>query len=105
MLMHIRDAKSSSISQEDRPTRFSNRASVSEQHVIYGLHKLIFSETFHTDPFPDILGLQTKTCAAKGGNHVISSSLAIYNTLAATRPDILETLAQPNWPFDRYVYI
>jgi len=83
MLMHIRDAKSSIISQGDRPTRFSNRAS-----------------TFHTDPFPDILGLLAKSCAAKGGNHIIASSLSIYNAISAVRPDILEVLARPDWPFD-----
>ncbi|KAF2630582.1 Clavaminate synthase-like protein, partial [Macroventuria anomochaeta] len=83
MLMHIRDAKASSISQGERPTRFSNRAS-----------------TFHSDPFPNVLGLFTKSCAAKGGNHIVASSVSIYNEIAATRPDILESLAEPNWPFD-----
>ena len=33
MVMHICDAKSSAIRQEDRPTRFSTRASVSTWHI------------------------------------------------------------------------
>lgn len=83
MLMHISDAKNSRESQQNRPTRFSTRAS-----------------TFHTDAFCDILALQTRNCAAKGGNHIIAASWTIYNKIAATRPDLLEVLARPNWPFD-----
>jgi hypothetical protein len=83
MLMHISDAKSSRESQQNRPTRFSTRAS-----------------TFHTDAFCDILALQTRNCAAKGGNHIIAASWTVYNKIAATRPDLLEVLARPNWPFD-----
>lgn len=56
--------------------------------------------TFHTDAFCDILALQTRNCAAKGGNHIIAASWTIYNKIAATRPDLLEVLARPNWPFD-----
>ena len=65
---------------------------------------LMVVKTFHTDPFPDILGLHTRSCAARGGNHILSSAVSIYNTIAATRPDLLEVLAQPNWPFDRSVF-
>ncbi|KAH6673450.1 hypothetical protein B0J14DRAFT_480841 [Halenospora varia] len=83
MLMHICDAKRSRESQQNRPIRFSSRAS-----------------TFHTDTFCDILALQTRSNAARGGRHIISSSYTIYNKIAAIRPDLLEILATPNWSFD-----
>lgn len=83
MLMHISDAKESRELQQNRPTRFSSRAS-----------------TFHTDAFCDILALQTRSCAAEGGNHIVASSSTVYNKIVVTRPDLLAVLARPNWPFD-----
>ncbi|KAH9896316.1 hypothetical protein F4778DRAFT_745928 [Xylariomycetidae sp. FL2044] len=83
MLLHIRDAKEMLAPQAERPARDSNT-----------------SLAFHTDQFPDILALQTRGRAEVGGAHVIASSYAIYNELAATRPDVLETLATPDWYFD-----
>ncbi|KAB5551077.1 hypothetical protein GE09DRAFT_965280 [Coniochaeta sp. 2T2.1] len=83
MLMHIRDAKRSKAPQKDRPTRYSSRAS-----------------TFHTDTFCDILALQTRECAARGGRNILASSWTVYNQLAATRPDLARLLAEPIWPFD-----
>jgi hypothetical protein len=62
-------------------------------------------KTFHTDTFCDILALQTRSNAARGGKHIISSSWTIYNKIAAERPDLLEALAAPNWPFDRLVFL
>jgi len=83
MLAHVRDSKLSAASQDDRPFR--------DSHL-----KL----TFHTDGYTDILGMQTRSCAATGGNHIIASTWKIYNELAATRPDLLEILKEPNWHFD-----
>ncbi|KAK0739985.1 hypothetical protein B0T18DRAFT_331684 [Schizothecium vesticola] len=83
MLMHIRDAQLSRARQEDRPIRYSARAS-----------------TFHTDTFCDILSLQTRNLAVEGGRNLLSSSWTIYNKLKASRPDVVELLAQPIWPFD-----
>lgn len=83
MLMHIRDAKLSTTPQSDRPIRYSSRAS-----------------TFHTDTFCDILALQTRNRAVEGGRNMLTSSWTVYNKLRATRPDIIDLLAQPIWPFD-----
>lgn len=83
MLMHIRDAKLSKAAQQDRPTRYSSRAS-----------------TFHTDTFCDILALQTRACAVQGGRNLLSSSWTVYNKLKASHPDVCDLLAQPIWPFD-----
>jgi hypothetical protein len=83
MLTHIRDAKKSRAPQGDRPTRYSAQAS-----------------TFHTDAFCDILALQTRSNAAFGGRNILASSWTVYNKLAATRPDVIELLARPIWPFD-----
>lgn len=59
-------------------------------------------QTFHTDTFCDILSLQTRNLAVEGGRNLLSSSWTIYNKLKASRPDVVELLAQPIWPFDRY---
>ncbi|KAK5658455.1 hypothetical protein OQA88_1844 [Cercophora sp. LCS_1] len=83
MLMHIRDAKLSRTPQCDRPTRYSSRASA-----------------FHTDTFCDILALQTRSCAAKGGSNLLASSWTVYNELKATYPKFCDLLAEPKWAFD-----
>ncbi|KAK3293656.1 uncharacterized protein B0H64DRAFT_326361 [Chaetomium fimeti] len=83
MLMHIRDAKLSKTPQQDRPTRYSSRAS-----------------TFHTDTFCDILALQTRNNASAGGRNMLASSWTVYNELARAHPQLRELLAQPIWSFD-----
>jgi hypothetical protein len=57
-------------------------------------------QTFHTDTFCDILALQTRECATRGGRNILASSWTVYNKLAATRPDLIQLLAEPVWPFD-----
>lgn len=54
--------------------------------------------SFHTDNIGDLLAFQTRSTASRGGNCILSSSYSIYNELASTRPDIIRTLAAPNWP-------
>ncbi|KAK4238377.1 hypothetical protein C8A03DRAFT_43887 [Achaetomium macrosporum] len=83
MLMHIRDAKLSNTPQKDRPTRYSSRAS-----------------TFHTDTFCDILALQTRNNARRGGKNLLASSWTVYNELSRNYPHLRELLAQPIWSFD-----
>ena len=53
---------------------------------------------FHTDNMGDVLGFQTRSIASQGGNAVISPAYTIYNELAASRPDVIRVLAEPNWP-------
>jgi len=57
---------------------------------------------FHTDTVTDTLCLFTQQLAASGGRSVLASSYTVYNELAATRPDLIHTLAAPDWPFDTY---
>jgi len=54
-------------------------------------------KTFHTDGFADILAIQTRSCAARGGNHVIASSWKICEELASKRPELLQVLMRPIW--------
>ncbi|KAI0602175.1 hypothetical protein F4775DRAFT_227399 [Biscogniauxia sp. FL1348] len=63
-----------------------------------------YSETkpFHTDTVADCLCLFTQNLAESGGCSVVASAWTVYNELAATRPDLLHVLAEPNWPFDTY---
>lgn len=62
-------------------------------------------QSFHTDNIGDVLAFQTRSIASRGGNAVISSAYAIYNDLAASRPDIIRILAEPNWPVAWYVLL
>ncbi|KAI5918988.1 hypothetical protein F4810DRAFT_714965 [Camillea tinctor] len=63
-----------------------------------------YSETkpFHTDTVTDCLCLFTQSLAECGGCSCVASAYTVYNELAATRPDLLHVLAEPNWPFDTY---
>lgn len=38
--------------------------------------------------------------AEHGGESAIASVYQIYDDLAATRPDLIHTLASPDWTFD-----
>jgi hypothetical protein len=58
-------------------------------------------QVFHSD-VGDLIALMALESAAAGGTSRLSSGGRIYNELAATRPDIIKTLAEP-WPLDRLV--
>ncbi|KAL3460419.1 hypothetical protein BJX64DRAFT_184359 [Aspergillus heterothallicus] len=55
---------------------------------------------FHADDC-DIVGLLCVHRALEGGESDIVSSHHVYNTLAIERPDVLKTLTDPIWYFDR----
>ena len=57
-------------------------------------------QAFHTDP-GDIISLYVLGEAASGGTSRIVSSWKVYNHLASTRPDIIDTLSK-SWPFDGF---
>jgi hypothetical protein len=56
-------------------------------------------QAFHNEESGDVVGWLTRSTAATGGKCVIASAYAIYNVLAASRPDIIRTLARSDWPF------
>jgi hypothetical protein len=58
------------------------------------------SQYFHADD-SDIVGLLCIAKALEGGESDLVSSHHIYNTLAIERPDVLKTLTEPIWYFDR----
>ncbi|KAL4882539.1 hypothetical protein BJY04DRAFT_186370 [Aspergillus karnatakaensis] len=55
---------------------------------------------FHADD-SDIVGLLCIARALEGGESDIVSTHNVYNTLAKERPDVLKTLTDPIWYFDR----
>ncbi|KAF5531751.1 taurine catabolism dioxygenase [Fusarium napiforme] len=57
---------------------------------------------FHTDLVCDTLSMLTLSSGPVGGCGVISSAWTVYNELAESRPDLIDVLAQPNWPFDTH---
>lgn len=60
-------------------------------------------QVFHTDA-GDVIALFALEAAAEGGESYLASSWHVYNQLAATRPDLIKTLAEP-WDSDEYVYM
>ncbi|KAK0734450.1 hypothetical protein B0T26DRAFT_737126 [Lasiosphaeria miniovina] len=57
------------------------------------------SITFHSEEAGDVVSWLTRGAAAAGGKCIIASAYTIYNVLAATRPDVIRTLARSDWPF------
>ncbi|KAK0746286.1 hypothetical protein B0T18DRAFT_438308 [Schizothecium vesticola] len=57
------------------------------------------SITFHNEEAGDIVSWLTRSTAATGGKCIIASAYTIYNVLAASRPDLIRTLARSDWPF------
>ncbi|KAK0474936.1 hypothetical protein IW261DRAFT_535872 [Armillaria novae-zelandiae] len=57
-------------------------------------------QVFHTD-VGDLIALLAIQSAAEGGVSRISSGGKVYNDIAATRPDLIHTLAEP-WPLDSF---
>ena len=55
---------------------------------------------FHADD-SDIVGLLCIARALEGGESDLCSAHAVYNTLQKERPDVLKTLIEPIWYFDR----
>lgn len=84
-LTHIADVKSAGVSLSERRPIFSNLA-----------------QPFHADLFCDILALYYLNHAKTGGETSLASSWKVYNELAASRPDVIHTLAENNWTHDTY---
>ena len=64
------------------------------------LKKTSNRQFFHADD-ADVVGLLCITRALEGGESDIVSSHHIYNVLRKERPDVLKTLTEPIWYFDR----
>lgn len=58
-------------------------------------------QVFHTDA-GDIISLLALSEAAQGGTSRLASSWRVYNELAATRPDLIRTLAEEEWVLDGF---
>ena len=41
--------------------------------------------------------------ALNGGESLLAPSAAVYNEIAATRPDVVDVLADPSWIYDKFV--
>ncbi|KAH6975284.1 hypothetical protein BKA56DRAFT_633980 [Ilyonectria sp. MPI-CAGE-AT-0026] len=53
---------------------------------------------FHTDMGCDILSLQVRNIADKGGYTYLSSAWWVFNDLLNREPEVVKTLLAPNWP-------
>ena len=52
----------------------------------------------------DILCLYSLGVAMNGGETLFAPSAAVYNEIAATRPDVIGTLADPTWIYNKFVF-
>jgi hypothetical protein len=60
-------------------------------------------QDFHSDRFSgDVLALYVRNDGGpqSGGEQLLSSFWKIYNTLLETEPEVLETMARSDWPFE-----
>ncbi|KAM0251464.1 hypothetical protein ACHAQJ_008172 [Trichoderma viride] len=83
VLAHIKD-----LSQEIDPHKIGAPAYTADKQV------------FHTD-VGDVIALFALGEPEEGGQSFLSSSWHVYNELAATRPDLIRTLAEP-WAVDEF---
>jgi hypothetical protein len=63
----------------------------------HGIHTT-GSLPFHTDMGCDILSLQVRDSANKGGYTYLSSAWTVFNDLLNREPEVIKTLLTPNWP-------
>ncbi|KAK4553396.1 hypothetical protein LTR86_009453 [Recurvomyces mirabilis] len=64
------------------------------------IYRTAARQFFHADDC-DIVGLLCIARSLEGGESDIASSHQVYNTLQREQPDVVETLSQPIWYFDR----
>lgn len=64
------------------------------------IYRTTARQFFHSDDC-DIVGLLCIAKSLEGGESDIASVHHVYNTLQKERPDVVKTLATPNWYFDR----
>ncbi|KAF1831548.1 Clavaminate synthase-like protein [Decorospora gaudefroyi] len=65
--------------------------------------KITVAMDFHSDRFSgDVLALHVRNDggAGAGGDQQVVSFSRIYNELLETDPEVLETMAEPDWPFE-----
>jgi len=78
----------------------TNRVSSEPQSLkLVGIEADLDHQTYHNEESGDVVSWLTRSTAASGGKCIISSAYTIYNLLAATRPDVIRTLARSDWPF------
>ncbi|KPM37822.1 hypothetical protein AK830_g8729 [Neonectria ditissima] len=81
MLSHVTDSKQWTIPADRR-------------HMIHTNAAL----PFHSDMGCDILSLQVRNTADKGGYTYLSSAWWVFNDLLNREPEVIKTLLTPNWP-------
>ncbi|OCK79232.1 Clavaminate synthase-like protein [Lepidopterella palustris CBS 459.81] len=59
------------------------------------------AQPFHNDVC-DILAMYVQQQAAEGGESYLAAGATVYNEIAATRPDVIHTLADTSWVFDKH---
>ena len=85
MLAHIKDL---TVSHAHEKGGIGNSAYTTDKQV------------FHTD-VGDLIALMALEVAEEGGTSRLSSGGRVYNELAATRPDLIQTLSEP-WVLDTF---
>lgn len=107
-LSHVRDATHDLAPAGFQPSSSPSSSTTSSPPPPLGLagSKLTSALDFHSDRFAgDVLALHVRndgaaTTAPGGGTQYLASFWKIYNELLHTDPAVLETMAEPTWPFE-----
>lgn len=87
---------------QDRKGNMLSHVTESKQWTVpaSGRHGIHTNEAlpFHTDMGCDILSLQVRNIADKGGYTYLSSAWWVFNDLLNREPEVVRTLLAPNWP-------
>lgn len=100
VLGHVKDLGEDS-TQIDKVRIYRTNARYVTSFVTYvSSFSDLLSQFFHADD-ADIVGLLCVTRALEGGESDIVSVHNVFNTLQKERPDVIKTLTEPIWYFDR----
>ncbi|KAH6949184.1 hypothetical protein DER45DRAFT_531381 [Fusarium avenaceum] len=77
----------------------NNASEFTRQHTRHSTSEI----SFHNEEAGDVISWLTRNAAVSGGECIIASAYAVYNTLASNHQDLVRVLTQPDWVFDRPV--
>lgn len=109
---HITDSKAWDVPAEQRHGIHSSKPLVRQQPCppplpLFdpGRHAADAKQPFHTDMGCDVLALQVREGAHRGGRTYLSSAAAVLNCLLRDEPAVARTLLAPDWPVQMCVRV
>lgn len=97
---HVKDVGEDSKQTDKVRIYRTNARWATSRRKMYSAEISLNRQFFHVDD-SDLVGLLCIARALEGGESDIVSSHHVYNVLQKERPDVLKTLTEPIWYFDR----